>query len=335
MTDIGAAAPAAEVAPSAPAQSTPTPDTSASTPNTGTDTQTSAPAATAPPGWSQRDGKWVWKGVVDGEETELDHERAEHFLRTKESGQRRWQEAARAKQEAEARERQLEDYLESIRSPQGLRELARQLKMDPREVAEAILAEEMQEAALTPQERELRELRARDAERTRAEQQRAAQEREAQIQAHKQQFTQRLVGASTEALERVGAPQNQGARQWMTRRIAELYVDHRQNGEGTITVDDLAKRAVSEYRDLASGAFTADDLIERVWSNEQAREKLRARYLEAAKPAHPSKPQPVPRPGDLPPRAEDGKFTKLRIDTSAAPSDFSRQLDELMKRKGA
>lgn len=331
MTDIAPAAPAATEAPSAPAPSAPSTSTQ-SGPATPSQATPEA-ASTAPPGWSQRDGKWVWKGVVDGQETELDHERAEHFLRTKESGQRRWQEAARLQQQAEAREAQIEEYLASIKSPQGIRQLARDLQLSPREVAEAILAEEMAEANLSPEERELRDLRARDAEYRRNEEQRTRQQREQQIERHKQQFVQRFTGAVNASLERVGGPPNAGARQWITQRTAQLYQDHRENGVGDVHVDDLTKKAIAEYREMAQGAFGDDDLLERVWSNEQLREKMRARYLEAAKPAHPSKPQPKPGPGDLPPRGNDGKFQKLRVDTTASPATFTEQLNELVRHK--
>jgi len=332
MTDIASAAPIADT--STPAQTTSTP--AESTPNTGTDAQASTPSTPdLPPGWSKReDGKWAWKGKVDGQEVELEHERAEHFLRTKESSQRRWQEAARLQREAEAREQQVEDYLTSLKSPQGIRQLARDLDMSPREVAEAILAEEMAEAAMDPQERELRDLRAREAQYRQAEQQRAQAERAQQIKAAEQQFVQRFTTATSASLDRIGAPSNPGARQWITSRTAQLYTDHKQNGEGTVTVDDLTKKAVAEYRELAAGAFTDNDLVERVWSNEAARERLRAKYLEAAKPPHPSKQQPKPGPGDLPPRAADGKFQAVRVDTNVSPSSFTEQLNELVRRKG-
>jgi hypothetical protein len=330
------AAAVAEAAPSSAPSTDATPSTSAVT-STQQEPASSAPASSAPdlpPGWAKRDdGQWVWRGQVDGEETELDVDRAAHFLRTKESAQRRWQEASRLQQAAESRERELVEYLETLKSPQGVRELARELGLDPRQVAEAILAQEMEEASLSAEERELRELRAERERHQRETTQQQQQQREQQIQREQQAQYQRLTTGFTAAMERAGAPQNEHARQWIMARVATHYSDHMQNGSGAVHVDDLAKRALAEYREAASGAFTDDDLLERVWSNEQLREKLRGRYLEAAQPARPTRPQPVPGPGDLPPRGADGKFQAVRIDTSARPSDFSAQLDELVRRK--
>lgn len=309
----------------------------AATPNvqpTGTDSQTSTtPAVDAPPGWSKRaDGQWAWKGIVDGEETELDHERASHFLRTKESAQKRYQEAARLREEAERREAELEAYLEEIKSPKGLRALAKDLGMSPREVAEEILAQELEEASLTPDQRRLRELEAQAAQWQRAQQEQAARQRQAAIQQAEQQARARLETGFTKSMDRVGVPQAPEAREWVQMRLARLYVEHTKNGIPA-HIDDLTKRAVADYRKFAEPALAPDDLLERVWGDEALREKLRARYLEAAKPAHPSKQQP--HPSQQQPRDETGKFAggqggrQVTTWDTANPRSFSEMLDKM------
>ncbi len=323
MTDIAAPVAAPEVA-------APTPSAQPS----GTDTQTPSTPSTGndlPPGVSRRaDGSWAWKGPVDGEEAELDWDRAQHFLRTKESGQKRWQEAARLQREAEEREASIEEYLEGIKTPQGLRELARELKMSPREVAEEILAMELEDERLTPEQRELRELRAKDATRSQAQQRYEAQQREQQIQQAQQAERARLTTGFAKSMDRVGAPAAPEARAWIQSHVARLYVQAEQEGVPT-HIDNLTKQAVAAYKKAAEAAFTPDDLLERVWADEALREKMRARYLEAAQPAHPSRQQPTP--GDLPPRGDDGKFQrKVQTWDTANPRGFSQMLDKMSGR---
>jgi hypothetical protein len=335
MTDIATPAGAVTESTQTVASDSTTPAPSAIAPST--ETQPASTAPDLPPGWAKNAaGKWAWKGQVDGEEVELEHDRAEHFLRTKESGQRRWQEATRLREEAERRAAAIDDYIEGIKNPAGLRALAQELGMSPREVAEQMLADELEEERLTPDQRELRDLRARDQQRAREDQRRAEQQREQEVRQAEQEHREYLDSNFKASMARVpGIPQHEGAKNWIYQRIANLYVEH-VRADKPAHIDDITMRALAEYRDISSGAFSDDDLLERVWANEALREKMRGRYLEAAKPTHPSK-QAQPHPSHQQARDESGRFgegRKVHMFDSAHPGEFSALLDRLQSGKG-
>lgn len=141
--------------------------------------------------------------VVDGQEVAMPAAKARQRWQQGESATKRYQEAASKRREAEEL---LHAVATTIRDPRALhRELAG-LGLSPREMAEEFLRIEAEEAALTPEQRRLRELE--------AEQERLLAEREAEVERRQQERVQyreqtftRVFVAGLEAAGLASAPQ--------------------------------------------------------------------------------------------------------------------------------
>lgn len=247
-----AAAPAASPAPAAglssqqpavkpAANAQPTPNAAPTDGKPSADT----PAVDAPPGWTKRDGKWYVTARVNEEDVEFDYDEAMHQLRTKESATRRWQEAARM-------EKQVKALLEgAAQSPANMAKLARELGMNPRELAEHILAEGLADEQLTPEQRRVRELEQRLAERERADAERMQAQEEA-IRTQRVEAEQKhLVSQFDAQLDGLNASKSPKVRGMIHQRMAQLIQHHQANAIPT-SLTRIAQQALADVQATAS-----------------------------------------------------------------------------------
>ena len=141
--------------------------------------------------------------VVDGQEVAMPAAKARQRWQQGESATKRYQEAARKTRDAEEL---LHAVATTIRDPKALhRELAG-LGLSPRQMAEEFLRIEAEEAALTPEQRRLRELES-EQERLLAEREAEAERRQVERVQYREQTFTRVFVAGLEAAGLAGAPQ--------------------------------------------------------------------------------------------------------------------------------
>lgn len=291
MSEIAGGAPA-PAAPSAPAPSAPQGNpgpapAQGTSPGTqgGTSEKPSqdTPAYDAPPGWVKRDGKWVVTTKVNGEDTELDYDEAMHHVRTRESANRRWQEAARMERDMEQTLRQ------ATSSPKAFAAFAQQLGVDPRELAEAWMADHIEDSRLSPEQRRVRDLERQLSERDERDQQAQRAQRERQTAERVQAEQQQLVSKFDASLDAQGAPKSAETRTLLRQRMAQLVQHHQANGIPT-TMQRITAQAIADVRKVADG-FGA--------------------VVPAAQPPieKPRAVVPPPPPAEAQPRGRDGRWT--------------------------
>jgi len=131
---------------------------------------------------------------IDGEELDVELEELINNYQRAQASQKRFDEAARTMKQVE------EMFARGRNDPA---EILNALGVDPLEFLESFVTKQIEEDSLSPEEKELRELRAlkaeRDAELQKAEQNRIAQERQRQADAFAQQIDNDITAALAEA----------------------------------------------------------------------------------------------------------------------------------------
>jgi hypothetical protein len=242
--EMSTATPATTETPSA-LPSSDTQQTPLSTSQGSAPAESSSPAMSAPPGWVNRDGAWYFQAKVDGEDVEIPYEDAASRLRTHESSTKRYQEAKRIEREME----QLLGHVAS--SPKAFADFARQLGVDPRQLAEQWMVEHLETEKLTPEQRRIRELEAQLERGQQTERERQQRAEEAQRAEVTQRERQQLVQTFDSALDAHNAPKGERVRSMIHQRMAQLASWHEQNGVHT-TLGAIAKKATADVMGLAS-----------------------------------------------------------------------------------
>jgi len=193
------------------------------------------------------------KVKVDGQEIEVDEETLLKDYQLSRASYARMQDAARIRQEAEAQVEQIRALAEQTR--QDPRTIFKALGLDARAFAEALLTEEIENELLSPEEKELRELRAWRA--------RQESESEAQKKKSEQEAAEALTqqaGVEIES-EIVDALKSSGLRATprTVARVAEMILAS-LDGEGPrMKAADALQRLQPEYRSDVVEMLEAQD----------------------------------------------------------------------------
>jgi predicted RNase H-related nuclease YkuK (DUF458 family) len=146
---------------------------------------------------TQEQAKKLYKLLVDGEELEVDEEELKRGYGHTKAAQKRMQEAAQTRKEAETVLRLLNE---------NPREVFKLLGMDYNKFAEDIINENLQESLLTEQERELRDYK-RKVEQYEVEKQRLEREYREQVQQQEiAKYQEQIQNEIIEVLEETGLP---------------------------------------------------------------------------------------------------------------------------------
>jgi hypothetical protein len=211
-------APAPAPAPAAPSNPSEAPNGSPSVSN-----DNGGPARQAPPLWS--DEAEVEVEGFDGQKRKLRGRDLVDFYRKSESANAKYQRAA-------AIEREMQALQAGLKTPAEARAILAKVGVSPRQFAEELLRIELEEERLTPEQRELRDLRAQREqwERQQAEEDEAYQREEAERQAAA--FQQEVTRRFTKAIDTLGKDATPPERDWLMREMARLArVDAQQSGQ--------------------------------------------------------------------------------------------------------
>lgn len=180
---------------------------------------------------------------IDGEEREMSAADAYKLLSRNGSANKRYQEAAEQRrlhaQEKAEFEKYQQEFAGALSDPSKLRRELAELGLSPREIAQALLRIEEQEAALSPAERKLREYEER-------EKARQAEDQAAEARAFEEQtatFREAYQAAYNGVMDECNVPKNHFTRDMLTATLAQA-TQFIQSTEGRMITKAEAKRVV-------------------------------------------------------------------------------------------
>lgn len=294
MSEV-AAAPSS--APSAPAPSSgggaaPVSPASASTAPVGDKAPVTPPAPKPAP---RKLSEPVKLKTKHGEESIDDLDRLVHLASKGYGSDKSFEEAKRLREETAAEAKKLEAFKSG--DPKVIRAALRELGLKPetiRAMSEDELYEAIQSEQMTPEQRELAELKAWKAKQEEAQKTEAQKAEEAAQKETDEREYGRLQSLFAESLQKTGAPQN--AYPWLMQRMAKL---EQRNMEAGIlsTPDDLAAEAMDSVRAEQASVtkdMSGEDLIG--WLGDEAIKKINKAVIAKLRAGNVPRAEPKPSP---------------------------------------
>lgn len=204
----------------------------------------------------------LYKVTVDGQEMEVDEDELRRGYAHNKAASKRMEEASMTRKEAEQVLRLFKE------SP---REAFKLLGRDARQFAEQVINEELQEALLSPQERELREYKKQLENYQRQEKEAREQYEREQMEAEMARYTEQIQGQIVSTLETAGLPKTERT----VGRIAYYMQAALQAGYKDVTPSDVIEHVKQDYvtdiRSMVGGlnedaleAFLGTDNVRRI-----------------------------------------------------------------------
>ena len=265
------------------------------------DASTPAEAKAARVELAKMDPATIVTMIVGGKEVEMTADKAWKMLGRAESADKRFKEAADSRKEIAGI---LDDLESSLGDPREFAKRLKQFGLNPKQFAEVMSAYEDEEAALTPEQRRIRELEAAQKEhetKAQAEERRAFNAEKTRIRAA---YQSRFDAIMTES----GIPTDHVARDYITPKLFE-YAAYLRSGDPDNGVEPREMRA-SDVRNVVRHFIDQN------------------RTLGGPPPQLAPAPAPVVEPPrlaapPLPPRGEDGKFQPAKPPNGMVPNRTS------------
>lgn len=317
-------------------------DVVASVPSTPSTGASSAPQASAPaPSSSQPDkpvvpkeaapaqepaekaeaekaeAKRRFKLKVNNQEEEWDEDKVLEWAQKGRASHKVFEDAAKARKEAE-------EKLAKIKDPRELRKILQEAGVDFRKVSEEYLFEQLEEDNLTPEQKELRELKRFKEEQERLAQERAQQEEQARLQAAEEHYTQHYDNQIVKALEASALPRSPG----VIRRVAQHMLTALESDIDLDPADAIEMVRADYATDIKSvlGGLNENDLLQLL--GDDVAGKIRKADLARVKTA-PT--QPRDQSGRFVPKAAEGAPSD-NSPKKLSSEDFRKAIEEDTKK---
>lgn len=236
-----------------------------------------------------------FKVKIDGEEKEVDLDTMTRDYQLASASQKRFKEAATLKKEAEA-------FVELLRKDPTRALTHPDIGVDVKKLAEDILIEELEQANLSPEERELRELKRQLAAKEEAERAAKEEAEKAQLDAEAVKWAEDFNSKAPQALEKHSLPVNT----FTMTRLRDYAIEGLENGY-EIPADQLASLVKEDYQSAIKELFSSSPDIIRSLVGEDNLKKIRDIDLQRIKD----------------PKAEkDVKVSKSDTKARKSPEDF-------------
>jgi hypothetical protein len=177
----------------------------------------------------------LFKVMVDGQETEVDEDELKRGYAHARAAAKRMEEAAMTRKEAEQVLKILKENPKSA---------MQQLGLNPREFAEMVINEELQEAILSPQEKELRDYKRQLEQYQRSEREAREQYEREQREAEMNRYTQQIQEEIVKVLDTSGLPKTERT----VGRIAYYMQAAMQAGFENVTPADVIDHVKRDYQ---------------------------------------------------------------------------------------
>lgn len=249
-------------------------------------------------------------------EYDLDTIRA-NYLKGKNAAQLE-SKASKKLQEAQSWEKKQADFQALLeKNPQKAFEALGYDKQRAMKLAEDLLLPEIQSQAMSPEQREIADLKARLAAQDEERKGLAQRQEEAQLEQLTQQHLDSLAGQFVAALEKSGMPAQSAP--FAVKRLAAVWERNMElDAEDRLTPDECANIVREDFRaEHKSLTETLDGqgLVE--WLGEEAVKKIRRFDLARLKSRNGQPAQPQQRPGMAPQRTETTKKSLSRDEWEA------------------
>ena len=215
----------------------------------------------------------LYKVTVDGEDMEVDENELLRGYAHNKAASKRMEEAAMSRKEAEQVLRLFKE------SP---KEAFKLLGRDARQFAEQVINEELQEALLSPQERELREYKRELEKYQQSEKQAREQYEKEQMEAEMARYTEKIQAEIVGVLENAGLPKTERT----VGRIAHYMQAALHAGYKDVTPADVIEHVKNDYiADFKSfmGSMS-EDQIEMFLGNDIVRKVAKSTVKKGVQP---------------------------------------------------
>lgn len=229
----------------------------------------------------------IWKLKVDGEEFDFDatdEDAVKREIQKARAANKRFEEAAKIRKEAEAKTSQAEQFYQMLKDPKMLRKVLSDpsIGVDVKKFAEEIVWEHIQDSQLTPEQREQREkekrLKEYEDRETATKAEAEAKEKAASLARFEQSYESKIL----EALEIQGVPKKPEA----VARMAQYLLKTVEDGYD-LTPSELAAQVRSDYTDEIKSLFSdveGDQLLALL--GDAVAEKIRKADMKRLKTTH-------------------------------------------------
>ena len=230
----------------------------------------------------------VHRVKIDGEEIEVSTEELERGYQRARAAAKRFEEASALRKQLDSEKEQIRGWVESLKGDPIT--MLEQLGVDMRSKIEEHYSTLLAREQMSPEQRELHDLKAKMRQQESEKAERERQAREQAEQAAATQYRERFTSELTEALDMAGIPADDRAA-YIPQAAALMRASLREDGTSALTVQDIARHLVEEEgkrRDrFVSSRFAelqeldGDALLEAI--PETIQSKLRAALLAKVK----------------------------------------------------
>lgn len=175
------------------------------------------------------------KVKINGEEKEIDYATLRRDYQIKAAADKKFKDAAEARKKAE-------DIMELLRKDPKKALSHPDIGIDLTEFAENIIVEHLEQASMTPEQKELSELRRFKEQQEKAAAEKAAQEAESQEDAEVQALVEQFESEAPDALVSAGLP----ITEWTYNKLKQLKIQSMREGY-EVTTKELASLAKEDY----------------------------------------------------------------------------------------
>lgn len=250
---------------------------------------------------------------VDGEVLELTEEEYEKYASLGKAAQKRMEEAAKIRKEHEKLQKDVEVFLDVLqKEPERV---LKDLGIDPKEFAKAVINKQMEDDAKTPEQKEKETLQKKleDAEKRIKDAEEAKKKEE--IEKHTAEAASKLEKDIISAIESGSLPQHASA----TRRVVDLMVIAASQGynlDASDVIPIVKEQYLNEFKEVSK--IMGIEMLEEVLGNEMISE-LRKRYIKKIK-------QVPTTPKDIQPTGQETKELESTQKKKIKAKDFFNKL---------
>jgi hypothetical protein len=187
-----------------------------------------------------------WKLKIGGEEREYDLDNPEHADHIRRYAQKAAG-ADKAFEEAAKLRRETESILKAAKDPQSFWEVAKSLGHDPKEMATKLLREVIEEEAMDPRERHIKQLQMQLAQKEAMERQIQEQQRRAQLEQAKEQYRGKWDQEISKALQSSALPKTDYTVEKMARYLIAAIKQEKETGYRP-EMKDIVQLVKSDYQ---------------------------------------------------------------------------------------
>lgn len=261
-----------------------------------------------------------FKLKVDGKDEEYSEADAIRLAQLGRASDKRFQEASQMKKQAE-------EFLSMLKTPEGLKQIAKNpaVNLDLRKFAEDLLVEEMKKEQLTPEQRRIEELQQQLREHETQKQSLETQRQQAEQKALEDHYAQDFDQKITKAIESGGLPKTPET----VKRMVKYMSNALENGIDIEpeNVIQLVKQDYSRIMNDVCQQFEGEELIKIL--GDQITNKIRKFDLAKLKAGQaPLTPSPAA------PKAEPKPNTSSNVISDKKPLNIHQWREQLNKRNG-